>query len=111
MNQERKAQLAPGIKEVLKKYGLKGSLKVEHHATLCLTLQSGSIDFGDTTQVNTYHIDSHFEGVQKQALTELRDAMSVGNHDRSDVMTDYFDVGWYVDISIGQWNKKYIFTA
>jgi hypothetical protein len=34
--------------------------------------------------------------------------MMVGNHNRSDIMSDYHDVGWYVDINIGQWNKPYI---
>jgi hypothetical protein len=34
--------------------------------------------------------------------------MNMGNHDNSDIMTDYFDVGWYVDVNIGLWNKPYI---
>ncbi len=28
-------------------------------------------------------------------------------YDNSDIMTDYFDVAWYVDINIGKWNKPY----
>jgi hypothetical protein len=34
--------------------------------------------------------------------------MNAGNHNRSDAMTDYFDVGWYVDVNIGKWNQPYI---
>jgi hypothetical protein len=30
-----------------------------------------------------------------------------GNHDRSDIQSDYFDVGWYVDVNIGSWNRPY----
>jgi hypothetical protein len=26
-------------------------------------------------------------------------------------MTDYFDVGWYIDIKIGKWDKPYNFTG
>jgi hypothetical protein len=26
-------------------------------------------------------------------------------------MTDYFDVGWYIDINVGKWNKPYQFEA
>jgi hypothetical protein len=37
--------------------------------------------------------------------------MVVGNHDRSDSMTDYFDVGWYISINVGKWNKPYEMTA
>ena len=30
------------------------------------------------------------------------------NHDNSDIQTDYFDVGWYVDVNAGIWNKPYV---
>ena len=110
MNVEKKNKLAPGIKKVLAKYGMKGTLAVNHHATLVCNLKSGPIDFG-TDSVNTYHIDNHFTGVAKEFLLKLKDAMMVGNHDRSDSMTDYFDVGWYIGINIGKWNKPYEMTA
>ena len=45
MNQERKANLAPGIKAVLKKYGVKGSIAVSNHMTLVVNIKSGPIDF------------------------------------------------------------------
>ena len=44
-NQERKKAMAPKIKEILKKYGLKGSLAVRHHSTVVLNIRSGEIDF------------------------------------------------------------------
>jgi hypothetical protein len=34
--------------------------------------------------------------------------MNQGNWNRSDVQTDYFDVGWYCDINVGSWNKPYV---
>ena len=109
MSQERKAQIAPGVKAVLKKYGLKGSLAVSNHSSLVLNIKSGKIDFeSDYDQVNVYHIDSHYSGKAAKALSELRKAMSVGNWDKSDIQTDYFDVGWYVRINVGQWNKPYV---
>jgi len=39
----------------------------------------------------------------------LIDAMK-GNkwYDRSDIQTDYFDIAYYIDINVGQWNKDYI---
>ena len=62
-----KQALAPAIKKVLNKYGMKGSISIRHHSTLVVTLQSGAIQFehshGDGyTQVNVYHIESHYEG-------------------------------------------------
>jgi hypothetical protein len=58
--------------------------------------------------VNVYHIDSHFSGKACKCLEELLAAMNEGNWDRSDIQTDYFDVGWWVSIGIGRWNKPYV---
>lgn len=132
MSQEKKAALAPRIKAILKKYGVKGSLAVRGHSTLVLNLKSGKIDFignsnrvcgenhyqvsrgfkPNTTgydQVNPYWYQDHYDGKAKAFLKEILAVMNDGNHDRSDIQTDYFDVGWYVDINIGKWNKPYIY--
>ena len=39
VSKETKKELAPGIKKVLEKYGAKGTIKVDHHSTLCVTLR------------------------------------------------------------------------
>ena len=132
MNQEKKARLAPAIKAICKKYGVKASLAVRHHSTLVLNIKSGPIDFirnfNDLAQVrwrepwaftpaknyidvNPYWYQEHFEGVALAFLSELIPAMNDGNHDRSDIQTDYFDVGWYIDVNIGKWDKPYEFVA
>ena len=120
MNQEKKAKLAPAIKAVLKKYNMKGSIAVRNYSTLVVNIKSGKLDVlgnakknglnaNDTyIDVNTYWIDSHYTGKVKNFLLELKAAMMSGNHDNSDIMTDYFDVGWYIDINVGNWNKPYI---
>ena len=113
VSQKDKAKLAPQIKKVLSKYGMKGSISIRHHMSLVVTIQSGSIEFdhshGDGyTQVNVYHIDSHYEGKAKNFLTELLAAMKGPDwFDKSDIMTDYFHVSHYCDINIGKWNKPY----
>ena len=61
-----------------------------------------------SVDVNPYWFKEHFSGVAKSFLLELFQAMNKGNHDNSDIMTDYFDVGWYVDVNIGKWDKPYI---
>ena len=45
MSQERKQNLAPAIKAVLKKYGVKATIAVRNHSTLVVNIKSGSIDF------------------------------------------------------------------
>ena len=129
MSQEKKAKIAPVVKAVLKKYKVKGSLAVRNHSTLVLNIKSGSIDFienfiatdrnalseeqvryiraNKSLDVNPYWYQEHFDGKAKKFLTEIMAAMNDGNHDRSDAQIDYFDVGWYVDVNIGNWKKHY----
>lgn len=40
-------------------------------------------------------------------LQKAWDAMNKGNWDRSDVQTDYFDVGWYTEICLGRWDRPF----
>ena len=134
MSQERKKQMAPAIKAVLKKYGVKGTLAVNNHSTLVLNIKSGPIDFienfiqtdkdlpygkhmsddqiayirkNQSLDVNVYWYKEHFSGQALAFLSQVIPLMNKGNHDNSDVQTDYFDVGWYVDVNIGKWNKPY----
>lgn len=134
MSQEKKAMLAPAIKAICKKYGVKASIAVRNHSTLVLNIKQGRIDFienfieTDTNglsgkkmgqdqvdyirknrslDVNPYWYKEHFSGRALNFLKEVIPAMNNGNHDNSDAMTDYFDVGWYIDVNIGRWDKPY----
>lgn len=126
MNQEKKAKLAPQIKEICKKYGIKATLSINHHMTLNLNITSGKIDFLSSGKrcgsigsantevdftVNPYWYHQHFDNEALAFLTEVHQAMNVGNHDNSDPMTDYFDVGWYAHVNLGRWNKPYQLLA
>ena len=132
MNQDRKRQLAPAIKAVLNKYRIKGTISTDRYS-LSVNIKSGAIDFiknfNDTCQadhvamsrgfqpvkgdiqVNPHWYQDHFSGKAKDFLRELLAAMNNGNHDNSDIMTDYFDVGWYIHVNIGRWNKPYTVEA
>ena len=137
-NQDRKQEKSPAIKAILKKYNVKGSLAVRNHSTFVLNIKSGSIDFIEnfiqtdkdkpyankmsddriayvrsqkSLDVNPYWYQEHFSGTALNFLKEIFAAMNAGNHDNSDIQSDYFDVGWYVDVNIGNWNKPYILEA
>ena len=76
VSQADKAKLAPAIRAVLAKYGMKGTISIRHHSTLVVTVKSGNIGF-DTgyntgyTGVNVYWIDQHYEGRARKFLNEL----------------------------------------
>ena len=130
ISQERKAEIAPVVREICKRYGIKASLAIDNHRTLVLNISQGDIDFvynynktcadkhwmvaqgwkpttSTNLSVNPYHFQNHFSGRALDFLKEAYAAMMKGNHDNSDIQSDYFDIGWYVDINIGRWNKPY----
>ncbi len=119
VSQEMKKELAPAIKAVLKKYRMKGSIAVNNHSTLEVNLSEGYVDCiskgerilglgGVSKNVNVYHIDEWYEGVAKNFLNELLDAMKGPKYfNNDDAMTDYFHRSHYTDINIGKWDKEY----
>ena len=138
MNQERKAQRAPIIKAILKKYGVKGTLSVRNHSTLVLNIKSGKIDFienyigtngskhynvmsqdqinyirkNKSLDVNPYWYQDHYTGDAKACIKEVLDAMYGSDYfDETDAQVDYFHCSHYVDVNIGTWNKPYTLEA
>lgn len=111
-SKEMKAAIAPKIASLLKEYGMKGSLAIENYSTVVLNLRSGSIDFGtEYDQVNVYHVDRFYSGKAKEFLLKAVEILNTGNYDNSDSMTDYFDVGHYVRVNVGRWDKPYVVSA
>ena len=130
INQEKKKAIALELKPILQKYNVKATLSIEHHSTLHLNVSESAIDFFSNyaenrrngshnafddineerknMSINPYWYFELFTGVALEFLKEAMAVMNNGNHDRSDSQSDYFDVGWYVDINIGRWNKPYI---
>lgn len=136
VSQELKAKLAPQIKAICKEYGVKASIAVRHHSTLVLNISEGDLDFlgnfnelaevrnaglpadhyrrekaHGSLDVNPYHFESHYSGKVLDFFTKIFAAMKEGNWDKSDIQSDYFNVGWYVDVNVGRWNKPYAFTG
>ena len=135
MNQSKKAVIASKVKPILAKYGMKGSLSVRNHSTICLTLTSGSIDFiGDLQEqrqfgyvthkldkqkmreryeldINPYWFQEHYTGEALAFLSEIIPAMKGADwYDKSDAQIDYFDTAYYFDVNVGKWNKPYTLT-
>jgi hypothetical protein len=132
MNQQRKKELTPGIKAVLKKYGYKGSIAVHNHSTLVFNIKEVTADFigmanarnkeiaerrnqkyypcDGYVQVNQFYPE--FYGEAETFIEELVQAMKGTMwYDNSDAMIDYFETAYYIDINVGQWNKPYVCTS
>lgn len=130
ISQDKKATVAAALKTIMPA-GWKWSLAVRNHMSLVLTIQAAPVDLiaevnrvgaqrspsrrenpaSTYTNINTHYPESAFDGALLELFTKVLAAMNDGNHDRSDLQTDYFDVGWYVDICIGRWDRPFICTA
>jgi len=141
IKQEQKKEKQAAIKKLIsEKYAdlkIKYSMGIEHHSKLRFTISASTIDFkkiysdiekerienygdqsaddyispDDNWQVNEYYLEDNFDGRILELLQDVRSFMNSGNHDNSDIMTDYFDVGWYINITIGRWDKPYTLIA
>lgn len=135
MNQDKKKALAPQIKAVLNKYGVKATIGVNHYSTLVVNIKEGALDFigaankhnqqyaewtgqrayavTDYYGVNPYHAVSNMESIGETKIAnffkELIAAMKGDMwYDNSDIMTDYFDTAYYLEINVGKYDKPYI---
>lgn len=119
VSKEMKAEIAPVVKKILTKYGLKGTLSVRNYSALVLTISKGKLDFIKAYEeatgrkvtnidVNVYHINNTYSGKMAKCLTELVEALKGPRYfNHSDAMTDYFHCSHYIDINVGRWNKPY----
>lgn len=134
VSQEMKRAKAPAIKAVLKKYGIKGTISVDNHSSLVVTLTEGKMDFiGEANRynreiaerrnerfypvsgnykVNTYYLNEQYTGKMRRFFNELLAAMRGTDwFDDSNSMIDYFHIAFYTDINVGRWNRAYVCTG
>lgn len=126
---EKKAKIAAALKAVVPA-DWKYTLAVRHHSTIVMTIRKAPINLlteikGDAARTlvrsgvspayanlgGCYHIKDVFEGKTLETFQKIRDALNTDNYDRSDSQSDHFDIGHYVDVHIGKWDKPFICTA
>lgn len=125
VSQERKKHLVANLKKVIPA-DWKWTTSVRNSSTISLNIWSAPVDLiaehvrvHDTRHplekytakpsyldVNTYWLGHSFDE-HLELFEQIKDALNDGNHDRSDSYTDYFDVGWYIDINLGKWDKPF----
>jgi len=133
ITQAQKKELAPGIKKVLKKYGIKGTISISNNIKLNVNLHEGRLDLiGEENNARRIWAERNrvefravgcFQIIPSAAETreglssevtafynELSAAMR-GElwYDNSDPMTGYFDTAYYLQINVGKFDKTYRF--
>lgn len=95
-----------------------GSLSAE------VTIKQGPVDFAEVfkgernayAQINEFHLylygkhEAFFEQVLNIIKTAPANAGGRAWFDKSDAMTDYFHVAYYINLNVGEWNSPYTCT-
>jgi len=117
VSKEKKQKIVAAAKEVIPA-DWKVTFSVRHHMTIVATIQKAPASalgdligehHGERPYVNIYHLDTGFKGDTLEVLQKLKTALNTDNFDKSDIMTDYFHVGHYVEIQFGRWDKPPVF--
>lgn len=98
---------------------LKFSVRNSHKTKVIVTVKSGNIDFSDILgeheycDINHYYLDRYgkHENTFKKIEKIIKTAPERGWYDNSDIQTDYFDVSFYFDIRVGEFDRPYVMTA
>ena len=105
--------------------GWKWSVTKEHHSSVTCALMQfpAGYDFAikregnDTsnplyTQLNHYYLENSSLGKKEIAvLNKVKDILFSKHWDKSDIMTDYFNCAYYVNMHIGKWDKPAVQAA
>lgn len=126
MSQDKKAKISEALKKAIPS-DWKWSLAVRHQSTICLTIAGAPVDLVTDyanhgmqepsrsaaiakghVDVNPFYWKQHFSPALVEVFSPIFEALNLDNHDRSDSMSDYYDVGHYVSVSLGRWNKPFV---
>lgn len=118
VDQPKKAKIAAALKLAIPA-SWRYSLAVANHSTIVLTIKSAPVDLlaaimnkcdsvGGNVSLNHYYLDRAYTGALLATFEAIKGAMDTDNHDRSDTQSDYFDVGHYIAINVGKWDKPFL---
>lgn len=117
VNKEKKAKIREALKLVIPK-SWKWSLAVRHHSSIVLNIRSAPVDLiKESSDLGKHVNDGYFSpnefyiedafSESKELFLKILDALNTDNFDKSDIQSDYFHVGHYVDINIGRFDKPF----
>lgn len=120
VSDEEVKQIREQIKPVLKKYGLRGTIRRENYSRIVLSVKSGGklinefyeekfSSYNIRTSLHTFTAEEYdkykmYQERQKE-IDDIKKELEKGlllptYRDNSDIMTDYFDVSYYTYIKI-----------
>lgn len=124
VSKEKKQILVEKVKAVLPK-DWKVTFSVSHYSTFIVRVKQSPFDFSEFfpeshklkedyegvvyDEINEYHYERTIKNPELiSIIAKIIEAMNFDNHNNSDSMSDYFDVGHYTTLSIGKYDKSYV---
>jgi len=126
VSKELKAKIKTALNEVVPKTW-KWSLAIDHHSCIVMTISKGpkelaiipaGVEFNgtqrperavDSRQINDKHVDSSMiAGETRDIVVKIVKALNTDNYDKSDSQSDYYNVGHYVTLRVGRWDKAFV---
>lgn len=116
ITQQEKKEIAIELKKIMPKT-YKWSLSIEHYSKLILKISQSQDDLltnsksefkRDHREVGYVNDETFVDKSVCELFKKIEAIMNKDNYNHSDIMTDYFDVGYYVGIYIGTFEKPYI---
>jgi hypothetical protein len=112
---EKVKEMRNKLKELFPaKKGWKLSVTTQNYSSVNCSILTAPFELRlDTTRtnesVNQYYVKEHYNDnpASKEALLSMLQVLNTNNYNNSDAQSDYFDVGHYVNLSIGKWDKPF----
>lgn len=101
------------------KDGWKFSIKKRHHSTVCVAIVKAPHNFDlkgkSYRDVNHFHIDNSWNEADAKILNQLLEIIQgiKSHHDSNagDMGADYPAWNYHIDLSVGDWDKEFVFTG
>lgn len=124
INQEQKAKIKKAIQGFIPK-DWKFSLSIKDNMKIVCWIKSAPFDIEsiitpeyfvyngsnvDYLNINVHQpLESRFlECQERDILKKIIEALNIDNYDNSDIQSDYFDVGHYVGLTLGKYDKPFV---
>ena len=127
ITKEKKAIIIARVKDATPK-GWRVTFRMRHSSTIICTIRQADVDILAAVEAayetlaktrpsyETSGPVTHIQSLSPTTILELPDslrkplsamyaALYSENYDNSDISTDYFDVGYYAHLAIGEWDK------
>lgn len=110
ITQAQKKNISSLLKEIKELKNWSYSLSINNHSEIIMKVKSAPVKIpeGETYfQVNPYYVHEY----NNELLNKIISILNTDNYNRSRIEIDYHDVGHYIRLTFGTWDKPFNSTG